>query len=142
MSLRRAIVEVDTKTVNVAEFCRCHGISRVTFYDVRRRHKAEGEAGLAPKSRAPNHPAGRTSDAVQDAIVAKRKQLDDAGWDGGPESIAFYLRDLPGVPSVSTIWRILKARGVITAQPAKAPKSAGRSFTAERANECLSLIHI
>lgn len=139
MSLRRAIVEVDTKTVNVAEFCRCHGISRVTFYDVRRRYDAEGEVGLAPKSRAPSHPAGRTSDAVQDAIVAKRKELDDAGWDGGPESIAFYLRDLPGVPSVSTIWRILKARGVITAQPAKAPKSAGRSFTAERANECWAL---
>ena len=94
-----------------------------------------------PKSRAPHHPAGRTPVEVEDAIVAKCKELDDAGWDCGPESIAFtfYLRDLPGLPSVSTIWRILKARGQIVPQPAKAPKHSGRSFTTERVNECWAL---
>jgi transposase InsO family protein len=139
MSLRRAIVEADPGELNVTEFCRCHGVSTWFFWNLRRRYAAEGEGALTAKSRAPHHPAGRTPVDVEEAIVAKRKELDDAGWDCGPESIAFYLRDLPGVPSVSTIWRILKARGLVTPQPAKAPKHAGRSFTAQRANECWAL---
>jgi transposase InsO family protein len=39
-------------------------------------------------------------------------------------------------PSESTIWRLLKERGVIEPQPAKAPKPTWRSFAAVRANEC------
>jgi transposase InsO family protein len=139
MSLRRAIVEADTSELNVAEFCRSHGVSTWFFWDLRRRYNDEGEAALQPKSRAPHHPAGRTPADVEDAIVAMRKQLDDAGLDCGAATIAFHLRDLPGVPSESTIWRILTARGQIVAQPAKAPKHAGRSYTAERANECWAL---
>jgi hypothetical protein len=139
MSLRRAIVEADTRELNVTEFCRLHGVSTWFFWDLRRRYAVEGEAALTPKSRAPHHPAGRTPTNVEDAIVAKRKELDDAGLDCGPASIAFHLRDLAGVPSESTIWRILTARGLITPQPAKAPKHSGRSYTAERANECWAL---
>lgn len=123
----------------MAEFCRSHGVSAWFFWDLRRRYRDGGEAALAPRSRAPHHPAGRTPVDVEDAIVAMRKQLDDDGLDCGPATIAFHLRDLPGVPTESTIWRILKARGQITAQPAKAPKSAGRSWTAERVNECWAL---
>src|SRR3989337_797749 len=125
MSLRRAIVEADPGELNVTEFCRCHGVSTWFFWNLRRRYAVEGDAALTPKSRAPHHPAGRTPVEVEDAIVAKRKELDDAGWDCGP--------------GVSTIWRILKARGQIVPQPAKAPKHAGRSFTAERVNECWAL---
>lgn len=139
MSLRRAIVEADTRTLNVTEFCRLHGVSTWFFWDLRRRYAREGEAALTPKSRAPRRPAGRTAADVEDVIVAKRKELDDVGLDCGPESIAFYLRELAGLPSVSTIWRILRARGQITAQPAKAPRHAGRSFTAARVNECWAL---
>lgn len=138
MSLRRSIVEADPSELNVTEFCRAHGVSTWFFWDLRRRYAREGEAVLAPKSRAPQHPFGRTADDVEDAIVAKRKELDDAGWDAGAASIAFYLRHLPGLPSESTIWRILTARGLITPQPTKAPKS-GRSWTAARANECWAL---
>lgn len=68
-----------------------------------------------------------------------RKELYDAGWDCGPASIASALHDLPGLPHESTIWRILTARGLISADPSKAPKHTGRSFTAERANECWAL---
>ena len=138
MSLRRAIVEANTAELNVAEFCRTHGVSTWFFWDLRRRHALEGDVVLTPKSRAPHRPAGRTSLAVEDAIVAKRKELGDAGLDAGPASIAAYLADLDGVPSEATIWRILTARGQIRPQPAKAPKSA-RRFTAERANECWAL---
>jgi transposase InsO family protein len=139
VSVRRVIVEADPATMNVAEFCRLHGVSTWFFWDLRRRHRLEGDVVLYPKSRAPRHPAGRTPVEVEDAIVAMRKELDDTGLDSGPASIAFHLRELPGLPSESTIWRILTARGLIVAQPAKAPKHSGRSWTAGRANECWAL---
>jgi transposase InsO family protein len=83
--------------------------------------------------------ANRTPAAIEDAIVAKRKELIEAGLDAGPATIAWHLRDLEGLPSESTIWRILTAGGFVIAEPAKAPKSSGRSFTAERANDCWQL---
>jgi transposase InsO family protein len=139
VSLRRAIIEADTGELNVTEFCRCHGVSTWFFWDLRRRHAREGDAVLEPKSRAPRRAAGRTPVEVEEAIVRKRKELDDAGLDCGPATIAFHLRDLPGVPHESTIWRLLRARGLIVAQPAKAPQRSRRSFTAERANQCWAL---
>jgi transposase InsO family protein len=139
MSLRRTIVEIDPSTVNVSEFCRSHGVSTWFFWDLRRRHPERGDAVLATASRAPRSNANKTPSAVEEAIVTIRKELIDAGLDGGPDTIAFHLRDLPDLPSRSTIWRILTARGFIVPEPAKAPKTAGRSFVAERANECWQL---
>jgi hypothetical protein len=40
------------------------------------------------------------------------------------------------VPSTSTIWRVLKARGFVTPQPHKRPKSSYVRFCAELPNEC------
>lgn len=139
MSVRRLIVEVSTDGLNVRRFCAEHGVSTWFFYDLRRRHLEEGDAVLEPKSRAPHTVANKTSVEIEDVIVAKRKELLGAGLDEGAESIWFQLRDRPGVPSVATIYRILKARGFVTPNPAKAPKHAGRRFTAERANECWQL---
>jgi len=139
VSVRRAIIEADVRELNVTEFCRCHGVSTWFFWDLRRRHAQEGDAVLAPKSRAPRHPVRRTPLDIEETIVIKRKELDDAGLDCGPATIAFHLRDLPGLPHESTIWRILRARGLIVAQPAKAPGRSRRSFTAERANQCWAL---
>jgi transposase InsO family protein len=139
MSLRRTIVEVDLARLNVTEFCREHGVSTWFFYNVRRKHAADPDAPLEPRSRAPRRVANKTSPEVEDAIVAKRKELRDASLECGPATIAWHLRDLPGVPSESTIWRILTARGFIVADPSKAPKSAGRRFAMERANESWQL---
>jgi hypothetical protein len=72
MSLRRAIAEMDVTGVNVAAFCRDHSVSRDRFYTIRRRYEAEGEAGLAPRSRAPHAVANRTPLMVEDLIVAWR----------------------------------------------------------------------
>lgn len=144
MSLRRAIVESDPATFNVAEFCRDHGVSTWFFWDLRRRHRVEGDAVLEPKSRAAHVVANKTPVDIEDAIVSERKRLDDAGLDCGPATIRFHLLadgEVSGerVPSESTIWRILKARGFIVDDPSKRPKRSHRSFTAERANECWQL---
>lgn len=140
MSVRRLVVEVDLDGLNVTRFCEEHRISTWFFYDLRRRHAA-GES-IEPRSRAPHRVANRISGEVEDAIVRARKELEDLGLDAGAASIESRLLEDPTislVPSVSTIWRTLKARGLIEPEPAKAPKHAGRRFAAQRANECWPL---
>lgn len=134
--MRRAIVEADKTSLNITEFCRSHGVSTWFFHDLRRRHAREGDVVLEPKSRAPKRVANRTPADIEDQIVGKRKELEADGWDAGPASIAAYLSDLEGLPSESTIWRILRDRGLITPEPKKAPKAALGTFTAQRVNEC------
>jgi transposase InsO family protein len=134
MSIRRLVVEVDPSTINVTEFCSQHGVSTWFFWNLRRRFAAEGEAGLEPMSRAAHRVANRTPQQIEELVVAKRKELVDAGLDAGPATIAFHLG--AQAPSEATIWRLLKARGFIVAEPKKRPKHAGHRFAAERANEC------
>jgi transposase InsO family protein len=59
------------------------------------------------------------------------------GLDAGPATIRFHLerRDGGPAPSEATIWRVLRRRGFIVADPSKAPKRAAKRFQAERANE-------
>ena len=137
MSLRRAIVEASLDGLNVRTFCATHGISTWFFYDLRRRYRAEGDAVLEPRARAPQRVPNRTRLEVEDAIVAVRKELVSVGLDCGPATIHYHLAGRLGaqlVPSEATIWRVLSRAGCITPQPEKAPRHAYRSFTAERAN--------
>lgn len=139
MSVRRLVVEIDPATVNVTAFCAQHGISSWFFWDLRRRYAQQGEEALEPRSRAPHRVANRIPLEMEDEIVAVRKELVDAGLDAGPATIGFHLRRRLGeeaVPSEAGIWRVLSRRGFITPDPSKAPKHTGRSFEAERANEC------
>src|SRR3954447_18139719 len=118
MSVRRLIVEVDVRGLNVREFCRQHGVSTWFFYDLRWRR--DGDAALEPASRAPKRVWNKTPPEVEDLVVAKRKQLEDLGLDYGPEEVAAELAGvLAHPPSAATTYRILKARGFITPEPAK-----------------------
>jgi transposase InsO family protein len=135
LSVRRLVLEVDVDGLNVTQFCDDHQISTWFFYDLRRR-AARGES-IEVRSRAPQRVANRISSDVEDAIVVARKTLLDMGHDAGPASIWSRLHDegLVAVPSEATIWRALKARGLIIPAPAKAPKRKGCRFVAARANE-------
>jgi transposase InsO family protein len=100
------------------------------------RYLAGGEAAFEPRSRRPHTSPQRTSQAVEDAIVALRKDLAGAGLDAGAETIAWHLRQRAGCsPSVATTWRILSRRGFVTPQPHKRPRSSWRRFAADLPNE-------
>jgi transposase InsO family protein len=133
----RLVAAVSDSSVNVSAFCRDHGISRETFYVWRRRYRAEGLAGLVPRSSAATTSPNRTATSVEDAVIVLRKQLDDAGLDAGAATIHAHLlrRRMPAVPSVATIWRILVRRGFVAPAPRKRPHSSWHRFVAAAPNE-------
>ena len=96
----------------------------------------EGEAGLLPRSRRPLSSPRRTASAVEDEIIEIRKDLDKNGHEAGAATIAAHLTRRHGhAPAVSTIWRILTARGFVAPQPHKRPKASYLRFAAEQPNE-------
>ena len=113
-----------------------HGVHRSWLYKLLARYRTDGPAGLEPRSRRPRRSPTRIADQHEDAVVALRKELIDLGVDAGPATIHWHLeqRGLPA-PSTATIWRILKARGFVTPQPHKRPKSSYTRFEAELPNE-------
>jgi transposase InsO family protein len=135
MSLRLAIAQMDVTEVNVSAFCRDHQISRDRFYEFRSRYALEGESGLAPRSRAPNTVANKTSAEVEDAIVSMRKKLVEEGFDAGAETIKWHLEQAGvAVPHVATVYRILVRRGFVVPEPKKAPSKQLRRFVSPYVN--------
>ena len=133
----RFVVEEHVRTGRpVAELARSYGVSRAWIYKRLQRYRLEGEDGLELRSRRPHRSPSRISDLFEDEIVALRKELLDFGADGGAETIHTHLsRRHKSVPSVSTIWRVLKARGFVTPEPHKRPKSSYVRFEADLPNE-------
>lgn len=134
----RAATALAGEIENVAEFCRRHQISRVTFYKWRARFAAQGLAGLQELSRRPGSCPGATGAEVVAAVLRCRVELQSAGLDYGPQSIVWTLlrRDVEAVPSRATVARILSRFGLVEPQPRKRPKSATIRFTFSRPNQC------
>lgn len=121
---------------NKSEVARDYGVSRRWVVTLVQRYTADGEAGLRPRSRRPLHSPNRTTRDIEDEVVALRKQLERDGHEAGAATIAFHLQRRHGLsPAVSTIWRILSARGFVTPQPHKRPKSSYIRFQAAQPNE-------
>jgi transposase InsO family protein len=80
---------------------------------------------------------GPSAVALRDRICTLRRELQTAGLDHGPVSIAARLQQ-EGLrpPAFSTIRRILTNAGLITPEPKKRPKSSYRRFQADQPNEC------
>jgi transposase InsO family protein len=131
-------VLVEGRTVK--EVCETHDISRSWLYELIARYREFGDDGLKPRSKRPRSSPTRVPAAVEDEIVALRKELTGLGVDAGAHTIGYHLqrrhRRRRAVPSVATIWRVLSRRGFVTPQPQKRPKSSWRRFQAELPNEC------
>src|ERR1700694_5216326 len=137
MDLGRFLVEaVVVSGASPTELARSHPISRSWLFRLLARYRKGGYSALEPQSRRPKSSPGRTAPEIQLAIVELRRELADAGHDAGAQPIAHHLRLRFGrAPSRPTIWRILKANGLITPQPHKRPKSSWIRFQADLPNE-------
>src|SRR5438105_3914550 len=121
----------------VAELAGEHGVHPSWIYRLLARYRADGDAGLIPRSRRPKTSPNALSHALENEIVLLRKQLSEDGLDAGAQTIHWHLaRRHPNVPSVSSIMRVLRRRGCVTPQPKKRPKSSFIRFEADLPNEC------
>jgi transposase InsO family protein len=138
MDLGPFLIETHLRTGRpLAELARTHDVSRSWLYKLLKRYRLEGPAGLEARSRRPHRSPSRIRDGYEDEIVTLRKELSDLGVDAGAETIRYHLqkRHAEVVPSVSTIWRVLKVRGFVVPQPQKRPQSSLRRFNADLPNE-------
>src|SRR6266566_2005533 len=125
---------------NPTQLARDHGLSKRWVFQLLRRFKEGGYAALEPRSRRPKSCPHQIKGRVERLIVKLRHELTAAGHDAGPETIAYHLQaQVDKVPSVATVWRILKRKGLITPQPHKRPKSSFIRFQATLPNETWQL---
>jgi len=112
------------------------GLSRRHLHRLLARFKAGGLEALEPRSRrAKSNPRAITQE-IRDEIIRLRTHLLAQGLDAGAASIAWHLKQKhQHCPALSSIWRILKAEGLVTPQPKKRPKAYIQRFEAVQPNE-------
>jgi putative transposase len=132
----------------VSTFCAEQGISRKSFYELRKRAMTDGLAAvLEPRSRRPRSSPTQVAEAVKEQAVAVRAALEASGLDHGPISVHDKMRSmgldrLDGagpVPSVASLARIFREAGVARLEPKKKPRSAWRRFVYPAPNACWQL---
>jgi transposase InsO family protein len=137
MGLGRYVVDaIVLEKRTPTELARSHHLSRTWIYELLRRYRQGGYPALEPRSRRPRSCSHQTRPAVERAVLRMRRELSAAGHDAGPHTIAHHLaRRVARVPSLATIWRILRRHGLITPQPQKRPRSSLIRFEAALPNE-------
>jgi putative transposase len=126
----------------VSTFCAEHGITRKSFYQLRKRVKLDGPAAvLEPRTRRPESSPSKLSDEVKAQAVAVRAALEASGLDHGPISVhdKMHAMGLPRVPSPASLARIFREAGVARLEPKKKPRSAWRRFVYPAPNACWQL---
>jgi transposase len=110
---------------SVSELAAAHGVHRSWIYKLLARYREGGLQALEPRSRRPRSCPHETPLALVQAIVALRAELQAQGHDAGAQTIAYHLAlQRKGVPSPSSIWRILRREGLIVPEPHKRPRCA------------------
>jgi transposase InsO family protein len=138
MDMGRYLVEAHLREGRpVGELAREHGVHPSWIYRLLARYRADGDAGLTPRSRRPKHSPTAISTELENEIVLLRKQLGEEGLDAGAQTIHWHLaRRHETVPSVTTIMRVLRRRGCVVPEPKKRPRSSFVRFEASLPNEC------
>ena len=132
----------DAPRGSVTTFCLEHGLSRKTFYAIRKRAQEEGQAAaLEPRSRRPAASPNRITDDVKTQAVGVRAALEQSGLDHGPISVHEKMRSLgmEPVPAVSSLARIFREAGVARVEPRKKPRASYRRFVYPAPNACWQL---
>jgi len=120
----------------IGELARVHGVHRSWLYKLLARYRHEGEAGLRPRSRRPHRSPAAMPVEIAEQIVLLRTALLADGLDAGALTIQWHLARGGGrVPSVSSIVRLLRRRGLVIPEPRKRPRSSFIRFEAELPNQ-------
>jgi transposase InsO family protein len=137
MDMGRFLIETHLRTGrSIKELAGAHEVSASWLFKLLRRYRLEGPEGLAPRSRRPHRSPSRIADLFDDEIVAIHKRLADDGLDAGAATIQYHLSQRHRrPPSASTVFRVLKARGFVTLEPKKRPRSSLHRFCADVPNE-------
>jgi putative transposase len=125
----------------VTTFCIEHGISRKSFYEIRKRVAMDGPAAaLEPRSRRPKNIPTSIPEEVKRQSIAVRAALEQSGLDHGPVSVHDKMRmlGLPA-PSPASLARIFRDAGVARVEPKKRPRAAWRRFVYPAPNACWQL---
>lgn len=107
------VEEFDSALYSVTELCERYGISRKTGYKWLHRFGAEGESGLADRSRVPKSSPNRTAASLVEQLLALRRQ--HPTW--GPRKLLALLEKRhpeEAWPAASTAGDILKRSGLVT----------------------------
>ena len=126
----------------VTTFCVEHGISRETFYAIRKQVAVDGpSAALEPRSRRPKVSPSKLTDEIAVQVVGVRAALERSGLDHGPISLHEKMRSLgmEPVPAVSSLARIFRDAGVARVEPKKKPRASYRRFVYPAPNACWQL---
>jgi len=114
-----------------------YGVSKSWVHELVRRFREGGPEALVPKSKAPTTNRRSISLELEDLIIATRKELVDINADAGASTIHWHLSQRGvALPSVSTVYRVLKRRGFVTPEPRKRPRASFIRFEASLPNEC------
>jgi putative transposase len=126
----------------VSTFCAEQGISRKSFYELRKRAQVEGPAEvLEPRTRRPRTSPSKLTDEVKEQALQVRAALEASGLDHGPISVhdKMHSMGLKPVPSTASLARIFREAGVARPEPKKKPRSAWRRFVYPAPNACWQL---
>lgn len=117
VSLRQEFVTLaGAPDANISALCRRFGISRFTGHKWLGRFATEGRAGLAERSRRPQHSPGRTPAPIETVILELRAA--HPAWGGRKLRARLLHIGHERVPSPSTITTILRRRGLIDREEA------------------------
>src|SRR6202162_3247724 len=110
MDQRVELIQEYNEGESIAALAEIYGVSRKTIYKWLTRHEAGGVAGLADRSRAPQHSPHKVSGEVIAEIIAARHR-----WKWGPRKLRVKLvaaRPETVWPAESTIGEVLKRAGL------------------------------
>ena len=110
MDLRVQLIQDYEEGESISALGEIYGVARKTIYKWLERHDAAGVAGLADRSRAPQHTPHKLSEDVIAEIIAARQR-----WNWGPRKLRVKLAVAhPDIqwPAESTMGEVLKSAGL------------------------------
>ena len=120
-SQRKRLFEVWEETGNISYACRKARLSRTAFYRWYPRFEKEGYAGLEkPLSHAAHNPV-KTSEEIASRIENLKRSNPEWGQQRIADELMKSNNWVP-VVNASTVWRILKAKGLMPGKTRKRGK--------------------